>query len=785
MNLPPELIESILLTSTYDTILHYCQTDKEANKLCTDTHFWLKKLDHDFTKHLSKGQPRVPSTYAKQYATPGESSIKTYSRWHTVFSNPISDSSIIDMIDQTQNPESNLDIILFRLDMMYDANPRVIDIIKNNSDYYNYILITYGYPVVLEWLYNKGVVPNTTLTYIYNELSFNVIRWLISHGIAPTQNDMDEITNVSVIEWLIDQNFIPHSSHFANIAFAENNTRLLDKLAARNIVPNIYSIDNTLGSSYINSNINPHTLQWLSQHNILPSVRGANDAINRDIPDWSVLEWLAQHGVLPDQHGANQVIYTKLDTLKRFEWLNKHGVIPGISVVYNAIKFDKVDVLYWLARHGFVPDQKVMNYAILQPNINFTVLDWLVKEFHLIPNQEVIDAIVAVPHDPLPILIWLQRHGLLPGRASANIALHRGRFEVVKWLALYNIIPDAAAVRLATANRVTGITQWLSTHPKISEITAPAFIVPNYIINPNGLIPHSGVSINISSLPILGNGGQTFNTNIPELPSLQYSTLGFSDQINRVAPNTVQSNKSERVLLSVPIPTTNVSQQILPRVPSFNVQNSIATTVHIPTIQASVPQQVSPNVNIQSNNVVTQIPISTIQASIPQQMLPRVPSFNAQNSIVTQIPIPIIQASTPQQVIQEVPSFNTRSNNAITIQGSMPQQLLPSMSIPVLQSNATQHVLPTIPIPTPQFGTSHQMLPSIINPSITLVQPITGPIPSPIVSTPFNTSALGVNYEIVNPNNSNQVFNPKSGRWIMKNKSTYNDLVAQGIIIPR
>lgn len=484
MNIPNEISQNILLHLSYKDIIAYCLTNTQAAQICKDDYFWTQKLNLDFTHVLPDGTVLIPSDYVKTYIQVPESAI-TYSRWQRWIKKYDNLTDVYERI-----PYTNIDIIMFILDIMYNTDPTYIDIFNSNLEMYDDLLMR-GYSEVLEWLYQRGINPSKIyMGDILSMINMNALKWLIKHNIIPYIDDPENysfIKDINVIQWLIDHNSIPLNSRLANnILVISNRIDLLEQLAQLNILPDRDILTKVFAHNY---KLNFDILDWLAKYNILPNqsdidyILDKNPTLNLDM-----VSRLAQYGILPSQNAVNNMILFN-PNLTILNWLVQQGIMPNIKSVYFAIKNGNIPILQWLWDHGIKPDSNAINYAILQQPINFDILDWLAEPPRsLRPNQNIIDNIVYIDQTR-DRLNWLAQYHLYPGQNGANIAVLNGDFDVVQWLAQLGIIPDIESVNLAIQRNVWGFIQWLNTNPQISQECIPLFIIPNYIKHPQDLIP--------------------------------------------------------------------------------------------------------------------------------------------------------------------------------------------------------------------------------------------------------------------------------------------------------
>ena len=250
-SLPLELWYQILLQLSYDDIVSYCRTSVRAGVICSDTGFWMQKLDYDYS-HLS-GNDMKPSDYVRWYEHLDRRGIDIYRRW---------ENKMLFMNVDTMVRDGNNANAIWIMSMKRNA-PYIRDIIN--------VATKYGNMQILQWL-----DPYTP----------NIIALAEAAGNG----------HIQVLEWFEQRNIFS-DTWAANAAASNGHILVLQWLEQRNILPS------TLGANFTARHGRLCILYWLEQRNILPTTIGANEAAENGY--LHVLRWLKTKGILPDIIGAN------------------------------------------------------------------------------------------------------------------------------------------------------------------------------------------------------------------------------------------------------------------------------------------------------------------------------------------------------------------------------------------------------------------------------------------------------------------------------------------------
>lgn len=240
MDLPSEILENVMLRSSYEDIISLCKVDTVAASICSDHQFWINKLDNDFTKMIDS-QLFVPSEYVALYGVPNENARHIYERWLRMYEIKVNDD--YPLLD-------NRDIVMFMLDTDGYNDPRYTKYSTGYSSRYIFstlyklaaqygdinILdtlygavelsrldkrdleksaIKYGQIPVLDWLVSKGVTFTTTHTIaaIYDN-NLDILKYLVAHGVPLTQDDANmasKLGKYEILNWLKTQGLVPYT----------------------------------------------------------------------------------------------------------------------------------------------------------------------------------------------------------------------------------------------------------------------------------------------------------------------------------------------------------------------------------------------------------------------------------------------------------------------------------------------------------------------------------------------------------------------------------------------
>lgn len=174
MELPNELLFTILLDLPYQTLLSYCLTHKGGDRVWRTDYFWKLKVDQDF-HGLSVYKPDN-LTYHQQY------------------------------LDLLKSPDPNEVAGLGRLDLLIGLEYQ-----GDSPEQYGVNRAAMnGHLKILDWLDRRGLHPDqhgANLTGMHGQLE--VLQWMEQRGYPlPDQNGINQIAangHFRVLEWLYQQ----------------------------------------------------------------------------------------------------------------------------------------------------------------------------------------------------------------------------------------------------------------------------------------------------------------------------------------------------------------------------------------------------------------------------------------------------------------------------------------------------------------------------------------------------------------------------------------------------
>lgn len=385
--LPPEILTNhILLQLSYPELLNFCNTSRQFQQICTDNIFWKIKLDYDFTTLNLRQQRLIPSLYHIQYGLNIESWNTVYNIWYRMLNRKINESD--DLIDRNV---LYADIIIFRLDrgdQFGELNNEL------NSEYSedDYNLDVYTMSRILKELYGLALKYNNldvlkkldTMGISYNDYI---------QGINNTIKPYIETVAMDIIEW---------------------------------IGPNIITYGFTTSvTTYGRIDI----LDWLSKYNIFPKTIDLLYAIQNN--RFQLVQWAVAHGIYPDQSGINAIVYT--NNFDMLDWFLEHNMIPNSCASDIAVINDNIPMLRWLIDHDIKPHANIIHKVLNRTDTTMLEFLWI---HGIRPTQDDINETSTVQ-----CLTWLEQHGMLPDARAANIALHKGEWDILEWMLKRNIYP--------------------------------------------------------------------------------------------------------------------------------------------------------------------------------------------------------------------------------------------------------------------------------------------------------------------------------------------------------
>ena len=214
----------------------------------------------------------------------------------------------------------------------------------------------------------------------------------------------------------------------------------------------------------------PTNLTYQQQYISLYNLPTLEQAIEDYRLDQVIL--LYSKGFVPDVNQLNlAAIVGALDILKYYAIEN---ILPDPTAYYHAAINNRLNVLDWLYSKGIEYPEEIMDESLIIDQMGFNsvpILLWL--EQHGVPIT-FLTANSAGFKEDIKLLEWLETNrNVLPSVDVANYALSVGNIELLNWLASRNILPDREGIREA-GNNIESL-KWLSRY---YEPTAEWAIIP-------------------------------------------------------------------------------------------------------------------------------------------------------------------------------------------------------------------------------------------------------------------------------------------------------------------
>ena len=363
--IPPEIMEDVLIKLNSNHIINYCLSHKNATNLCNSREFWLKKLDLDLTLTIREqdGSMRrlIPSHYINYDDV--SSGYEIYER----FLEASKDQDAI--VHALANHHFDIAEWLNHSHRFYKrpSQDQYKWLARSSDTELIWYILRHEYPI--DW--------EVMISSILENNHYDILLYILSNGLYNGTDDLftfPEINNVlhriDILELLIEYGFHPNI-HNANYAAAHDNLDILIWLESHGILPDVYGANEASGFLDI--------LIWLESHGVLPNVDGANYASSHGFLD--VLYWLETYQILPNVDGANGA--ARGGFLDILIWLEQHGILPNTQGANYAAREGFFPILIWLESYGVLPDTQGANNALSKGFLD--ILKWL-KSYNIIPN---------------------------------------------------------------------------------------------------------------------------------------------------------------------------------------------------------------------------------------------------------------------------------------------------------------------------------------------------------------------------------------------------------------
>lgn len=207
--LPIEVIWNILLDMPYLDIMSFCKTGiPEVQEICDSDEFWISKLDKEYTVQSSDDVIHIPSSYITVYRNDEETGRDIYVRWVRGLYIPLPTEFNVTLTYLTDNLNINVDIILFRVDMIGINNIQLMKIIQ----VLQMLAAQKGSIDLLDKLIQIGGVKSMVLMSIalrYDQM--HVADWIFDNKIKQIINYNDfaqlEKGELKLATWLIEHGY--------------------------------------------------------------------------------------------------------------------------------------------------------------------------------------------------------------------------------------------------------------------------------------------------------------------------------------------------------------------------------------------------------------------------------------------------------------------------------------------------------------------------------------------------------------------------------------------------
>jgi hypothetical protein len=155
VNLPTDVLYEIMLNSNFQTIINYCQTNKDHKKICDDNQFWIKKFNTDHMPFLY----HIPKENVNYYIK-NDDSIKDYIKYEP--------STYKEWIKLYRDTILYMDVATQFVDLILETN-QFTEFYTPEINFYDYVWLP------TEWFKNTQKLDDMK---IYNtpEISYHVIK---------------------------------------------------------------------------------------------------------------------------------------------------------------------------------------------------------------------------------------------------------------------------------------------------------------------------------------------------------------------------------------------------------------------------------------------------------------------------------------------------------------------------------------------------------------------------------------------------------------------------------
>ena len=232
---------------------------------------------------------------------------------------------------------------------------------------------------------------------------------------------------IDELVYLMKRGLVPNFK-WTTVAVQNNQIEILDLLASRNILPDELALDQAAANGQLN------VLQWAAGHGKFPDQSRVNTAARNGRVD--VLNWAAQHNIYPDQEGFT--LAANGDRYNVLEWGILRGLLQGTEAANAAAQIGNFELVESFARQEILPDEIGLLRTLLAGH--FDIADWIYNHGIRPRTRNLVN--IAAGRGRLDVLIWYEKHGLLPTRTGAQAAEINGYYDVISWLRERRIYPN-------------------------------------------------------------------------------------------------------------------------------------------------------------------------------------------------------------------------------------------------------------------------------------------------------------------------------------------------------
>ena len=151
--------------------------------------------------------------------------------------------------------------------------------------------------------------------------------------------------------------------------------------------------------------------------------------------------------------------------------LYNKGSVPDLRPLNTLVTKDDLEILKYYANKDILPDPTAYYYAAVNNRLN--ILDWLYSKGIEYPEEitfedgltrDFVEAITEVMGmNSVPILLWLEQHGIPITFLTANFAGFQGNIKLLEWLETNrNVLPDVDVANNSVGTGNIQLLEWLA-----------------------------------------------------------------------------------------------------------------------------------------------------------------------------------------------------------------------------------------------------------------------------------------------------------------------------------